>query len=78
MKYRKMTILLTDFPKEESLHYWMLYVLIRETEVAAITWLCVETIMPFSKAEYTRTLATKSDWHTDYRGNEAQLPERAL
>ena len=55
MKSRKMTILLTDFLKEESLHYWMLYVLIRDTEVAAITWLCVETILPLSKAGYTRT-----------------------
>lgn len=73
-----MNILLTDFLKEESLHYWMLYVLIRETEVAAITWLCVETILTLRKAEYTRTLAKKSDWHTDYRSNEAQLPERAL
>lgn len=73
---RKMNILLTDFLKEESLHYWMLYALIRETEVAAITWLCVETILPLRKAEYTRT--KKSYWHTDYRGNEAQLPERAL
>jgi len=77
MKSRKMNISLTDFLKEESLQDWMLYVLIREAEVATITWLCVDTILILCKTGYTHTLAKKSDWNMDDRVNEAQLPERA-
>lgn len=60
MKSRKMNISLRDYLNKKSLHHWMFYALIREAEVAAITWLCVETILILCKAEYSRTLAEGS------------------